>query len=384
MGYTPRDTYGGGSSESRESVQGNRERIDRDRDRDRNSSYSERKDQQEAEAKAKAEAEQKAKEEAERKERESREKAEREAREKAKREAEEKARKEAEAKAKEEAGSFGGFGQLSNTAMGSGILSRMSLSSPTKAQESMGITSDVQRSLPSGTRISDDDMVKAIESANNSVDRDIAYGAAGTIADAVAPGIGSNLVGVAKKAFADDSLESQAWADNLTASLAPNIFQANLDNAAKQDKLSSAVKEDMSNNGIVSNVLGTAQAGTMAGILNGSKTAANIVPALNNPFTNLMSNVADPIIGRERWNKKNAEELARLGIDVSSNNNDINSSRSDRDSGQDRATGILANMVAKGTTEQSNTTLAQQPELPSFKWASGDDFKFNYGMGFKR
>ena len=307
-----------------------------------------------------------------------------EARRKAEEKAEREAREEAEAKAKEEAGSFGGFGQLSNTAMGSGILSRMSLSSPTKAQESMGITSDVQRSLPSGTRISDDDMVKAIESANNSVDRDIAYGAAGTIADAVAPGIGSNLVGVAKKALADDSLESQAWADNLTASLAPNIFQANLDNAAKQDKLSSAVKDEMSNNGIVSNVLGTAQAGTMAGLLNGSKTAANIAPALNNPLTHLMSNVADPLLGRERWNRKNAEELARLGIDVSSSNIDSNSIRSDRDSGQDRSTGILANMVAKGTTEQSNTTLAQQPELPSFKWASGDDFKFNYGMGFKR
>jgi len=360
------ESYGMSDKDFNNSIgRNNHENNDRDRDSSSSTRY------RDAQAK-------KAKEEAERKERESREKAEREAREKAKREAEKKAKEEAEA------GGFGGFGQLSNTAMGSGILSRMSLSSPTKAQESMGITSDVQRSLPSGTRISDDDMVKAIESANNSVDRDIAYGAAGTIADAVAPGIGSNLVGVAKKALADDSLESQAWADNLTASLAPNIFQSNLDNAAKQDKLSSAVKDEMSNNGIVSNVLGTAQAGTMAGLLNGSKTAANIAPALSNPFTNLMSNVADPILGRERWNRKNAEELARLGIDVSSSNNDSNSIRSDRDSGQDRSTGILANMVAKGTTEQSNTSLAQRPELPSFEWASGDDFKFNYGMGFKR
>ncbi|MGG5572466.1 hypothetical protein [Vibrio diazotrophicus] len=372
------ESYGMSDKDFNNSIgRNNHENNDRDRDSSSSTRY------RDAQAKkAKEEAERNERESREKAEREAREKAEREAKEKAKREAEEKARKEAEAKAKEEAGGFGGFGQLSDTAMGSGILSRMSLSTPTRAQESMGITSDVQRSLPSGSRISDDDMVKAIESANNSVDRDIAYGFAGTMADAVAPGVGSNIVGVAKKALADDSLESQAWADNLTASLAPNIFQANLDNATKQDKLSSAVKEDMSNNGIVSNVLGTAQAGTMVGLLNGSKTAASIAPALSNPFANLMSNVADPIIGRDRWNKNNAEELTRLGIDTSTVNGKTMANRGDSDSSRSSSKGILANMIQSGASTSQEEQ--QQTELPGFEWASGDDFKFNYGMGFKR
>lgn len=367
MGYTPRETTGGGSSESRESVQGNRERIERDRDRnrDRNNSYSQRKAQEEAARKAK-----------EKSDREAREKAEREAREKERREAEEKARKEAEAKAKEEAGGFGGFGNLSDTAMGSGILSRMSLNTPTKAQESMGITSDVQRSLPSGSRISDDDMVKAIESANNSVARDVGYGVAETVANTFAPIAGGAVVNKIKSATEAPSLADQAWADNLTAALSPNMFQANYDNAVKQDKLNDAVKQSMSNGNLVRNISDATGAVTMAGLVNGGKSAAKSASILGNPVVGVLTSVADPVIGHARWANKNADELERLGIDLSS----IPTMPRDRDNSS-KAQGILANMAQ---TASSTSQLDQQSELPSFEWASGDDFKFNYGMGFKR
>lgn len=347
MGYTPKETTGGGSSESRESVSGNRDRIQRDRDRDKSSSSSQATAEATAQAEAQEEAAQKAK-----------------------------AKSEKEARDEAEAGGLGTFGNLTDGMMGSGILSRMSMYSPTTAQERMGITSDVQKSLPNSGQITDQDMVDAIESANNSVNRDIAYGALGTVAGMVAP-FGGNVVGLAKNVLADDSMTDQAWSDNLMASVAPNIFQANLDDAVKQDKLSSAVKESMSNNGIINGALNVAQAGTMAGLINGSNTAASIAPALSNPVTNLIGNVADPIVGRELWQNNNADELARLGIDTSPSSNRVANTNNNDSRTSTSSNGILANMA-------ENASANAQSQLPYFQWASGDDFNFNFGMGYKR
>lgn len=373
MGYTPRDTYGGGSSESRESVQGNRERIERerDRDRDRDNSYSQRKAQEEAARKAKEKAE-----------REAREKAEREAREKAKREAEEKARKEAEAKAKEEANSgFSPMGGLSSYGLsyangGRGILANMrAASNPEEAaiaermnnpteygsihfreptQEEKNAGAYTNETAYTGQAISQDtseaNIARLTGDAIDEKSLDIAT-------DFV-----TSPAGMAGKAFSEVS----KWARDL------------FDDSTDWEKaVKGQAKTAMSGDGLISGVGSGVQAATTLGALKGSSLAQSIAPvALSQPVSSVVG-VADDVVAINNWIDKNKEYLEKNGLI-----NDAQPFQPERDN-SDRKSGILANMQDKVTSlpAQQVTT---ETDLPSFEWASGDDFKFNYGMGFKR
>lgn len=377
MGYTPRDTYGGGSSESRESVQGNRERIDRDRDRDRNRNNSSS-SRAEEERKAQEEAARKAKENSER---EAREKAEREAREKAKREAEEKARKEAEAKAKEEANAgFSPMGGLSSYGLsyangGRGILANMRAASnpeeaaiaermnnpteygsihfrePTQAEKNAGAYTN--ETAYAGQAISQDtseaNIARLTGDAIDEKGLDIAT-------DFI-----TSPAGMAGKAFSEVS----KWARDL--------FDSSTD---WEKAVKGQAKKAMSGDGLIGNVVSGTQGATMVGSLTGNGLAQSLSPVVSSTPVTAIASVADDAYAMNNWLSKNKEYLEKNGLI-----NDTQPFQSDRDNSDRRTQGILANMVQSGA---STSQEEQQTELPSFEWASGDDFKFNYGMGFKR
>lgn len=373
MGYTPRETTGGGSSESRESVQGNRERIERerDRDRDRDNSYSQRKAQEEAARKAKEKAE-----------REAREKAEREAREKAKREAEEKARKEAEAKAKEEASSgFSPMGGLSSYGLsyangGRGILANMRAASnpeeaaiaermnkpteygsihfrePTQAEKNAGAYTN--ETAYTGQAISQDtseaNIARLTGDAIDEKGLDIAT-------DFV-----TSPAGMAGKAFSEVS----KWARDL--------FDSSTD---WEKAVKGQAKTAMSGDGVVANVASGVQGASMLGSFAGNGLAQSLSPIVSSAPVTAIAGVADDAYAMNNWLSKNKEYLEKNGLI-----NDAPSFESERNN-NDRKSGILANMQDKVTSLPAQQVTTEN-DLPSFEWASGDDFKFNYGMGFKR
>ncbi|CAM3208560.1 hypothetical protein [Vibrio diazotrophicus] len=373
MGYTPRDTYGGGSSESRESVQGNRERIERDRDRDRNNNYSQRKTQQESEAKAKAEAERKAQEA----ERRAQEQAER----KAKAKAEKEAREEAEASIEGTSG-FSPIGGLSSYGLtyangGRGILANMRAASnpeeaaiaerinkpteygsihfrePTQAEKNAGAYTN--ETAYTGQAISQDtskaNIARLTGDAIDEKGLDIAT-------DFV-----TSPAGIIGKGFAEVS----KWARDL------------FDDSTDWEKaVKGQAKKAMSGNGFLGNVASGVQGTTMLGSLAGNGLAQSLSPIVSSTPVSAIAGVADDAYALNNWIDNNRQYL-----EANSLLNAPNSPKSGGKNDSRQSKGILANMRDNVTSSVAQQTISQT-DLPEFEWASGDDFNFNYGMGFKR
>ena len=344
-----------------------------------------------------------------------REKVEREAREKAARQARSEARAlrgEALAEArsqKQHAGDMGfqggndndtKFGRLSQlegpATMGSGVLAGMgSLSAPTTAQQQMGVTNEVYNGLHDGATVTDDDMREAITSADQKIKGDIVEGFGKTALNTVAPGLMSTpgvsqLVNAGIDAWrSDPTAEEIAERDALGATLAPNIHMAEYNQNHKKDELTDAVYDSMRGESFIGAATDAAGVASGFGAIKGNSFAQDVAPILNNPVTNIFSDVIDPAYGSSSWREENADELDRLGVDLSSSNQ--RPDRGGNDNNHQRpSTGILGGMTPPKQPEAQQPTIAQQPGAvagvgrPDFSWVTGRHFNSNYKMGYRR
>lgn len=428
MGYEPRGT----SSRGSESREAQRDRRDQRESRERSERNRERREQQQRaaaqrarELEARRAAARKAERERQARERESREKAAREkaAREKAEREAKEKAERQARSEAralrgealaearaqKQHAGGMGfqggndndtKFGRLSQlegpATMGSGVLAGMgSLSAPTTAQQQMGVTNEVYNGLHDGATVTDDDMREAITSADQKIKGDIVEGFGKTALNTVAPGLMSTpgvsqLVNAGIDAWrSDPTAEEIAERDALGATLAPNIHMAEYNQNHKKDELTDAVYDSMRGESFIGAATDAAGVASGFGAIKGNSFAQDVAPILNNPVTNIFSDVIDPAYGSSSWREENADELDRLGVDLSSSNQ--RPDRGGNDNNHQRpSTGILGGMTPPKQPDAQQPATAQQPGAvagmgrPDFSWVTGRHFNSNYNMGYRR
>jgi hypothetical protein len=280
--------------------------------------------------------------------------------------------------------------------MGSGVLAGMgSLYAPTTAQQQMGVTNEVYNGLHDGATITDDDMREAITSADQKIKGDIVEGFGKTALNTVAPGLMSTpgvsqLVNAGIDAWrSDPTAEEIAERDALGATLAPNIHMAEYNQNHKKDELTDAVYDSMRGESFIGAATDAAGVASGFGAIKGNSFAQDVAPILNNPVTNIFSDVIDPAYGSSSWREENADELDRLGVDLSSSNQ--RPDRGGNDNNHQRpSTGILGGMTPPKQPDAQQPATAQQPGAvagmgrPDFSWVTGRHFNSNYKMGYRR
>jgi|GEM_PF-4790562 len=348
--------------------------------RDRNSSRM--RDQREArereESRRKAEAARKAREAAERKARE-------EAERKAKAKAEKEAREE-EAKAAEEGrAGFSPMGGLSSYGLtyaggGRGVLANMRAASDVRERTIAGFNNEQQQRAIDGYRDVTDGELRA-----GITERNIYEGAG--LGDDVSQENIARLAGEAVDEKSGDMFTDAVTspfgvvgkAANEVVDWSANAFhdlfsgETDWENAIK-----SQLKKDMSGDGTFGNVASGVQGTAMIGSLSGNGLAQSVSPIVSSIPVTALFGVADDAIATNNWIENNRQYLDAnnlLNTPKTTLPGDGNNSRQSK--------GILANMRDTVTSSAAQQAISQT-ELPEFEWASGDDFNFNYGVGFKR
>ncbi|MGR5294734.1 hypothetical protein ACPV5U_08510 [Vibrio mediterranei] len=146
-----------------------------------------------------------------------------------------------------------------------------------------------------------------------------------------------------------------------------------------QKAVKDAAKDSMKSNGLINNIGSGVQAAVTYGAMNGNELAKSAAPALLNSAVTGALGIADDAVAIHNWRQKNKEYVDKHGIFDSQN-----SDNRDRGSRSRTNTGILNNMAPDQSLPDEKIPNVPQQELPEFIWTDGDDFNFNYGMGFRR
>lgn len=148
-----------------------------------------------------------------------------------------------------------------------------------------------------------------------------------------------------------------------------------------QKAVKESAKQSMEGGSLISNIGSGAQAAVTYGAMKGNELAKSVAPAILNTAVTSALGVADDVVGMNRWRNDNKDYVDKYGIFDSQNND--NRDRGSRSRTRNN-TGILNNMVPEQSLLDEKIPNVPQPDLPEFIWSDGDDFNFNYGMGFRR
>ncbi|PAR54008.1 hypothetical protein CGT93_10145 [Vibrio metoecus] len=228
-----------------------------------------------------------------------------------------------------------GFGQLA---------SKASFQSPTAEQRALGITSEAMSAMTPGTYMTSDRTAQVTQNALNENADEIGASFGEGLANVATGG----LYGLVKQAFSTVkdafSQDADPW-----GSYAQNIPDPEQD-AVKQGILSKMRGDDTASTAIRgANLVGK------AALINGSKTAASMAPALSAVAN--FADTADLALGRQSFISDNRATLDNLGVQTNSPTNGANYGE-----GGNRQ-GLLSKMQ-QSVTEQPLTNRLPKFEFP--------------------
>ncbi|EMW3082555.1 hypothetical protein AAEX90_001803 [Vibrio cholerae] len=231
-----------------------------------------------------------------------------------------------------------GFGQLA---------SKASFQSPTAEQRALGITSEAMSAMTPGTYMTSDRTAQVTQNALNENADEIGASFGEGLANVATGGLyglGKQAFSTVKDAFSQEADPWGSYAQNI-----PDPAQ-DADAVAKQGILSKMRGDDTASTAIRgANLVGK------AALINGSKTAASMAPALSAAAN--FADTADLALGRQSFISDNRATLDNLGVQTNSPTNGANYGE-----GGNRQ-GLLSKMQ-QSVTEQPLTNRLPKFEFP--------------------